>query len=366
MQKLRHEKLYYIGGIVRDEILGKKSFDVDLTYVGDAIGFCRQIEENGIGKIIKENSPFGTARMLVDGKEIDIASTRDEVYEKKGHLPIVTEIGCSLEKDVRRRDFTINALAKSTLTNEIIDYTGGLKDIEEKTLRVLHDKSFIDDPTRIIRGLKFSVRFGFELDEKTKKLQEEYLNSINYDMSYKRVKKELMETFNLNSQVAFEEFFKQDIYKLLGESEINPPKYDIENLVKKYSPKNIWLVYLGWMNLEKLPLSKEEQKIIDDYRTLRSSEIGNDDYSIYKNFDGKSKEAILLYTIMSASNKGLRFFEIENIKINITGEDLKILGISPSKKYSECFDFILKRKLETPKMTKTDEIELAKEFFKGL
>ena len=70
-----------------------------------------------------------------------------------------------------------------------------MNDLENKKLRVLHDESFIDDPTRIIRGLKFAVRFGFELEEHTKKLQDEYLANINYDMSYKRVKKELIETF---------------------------------------------------------------------------------------------------------------------------------------------------------------------------
>lgn len=98
-------------------------------------------------------------------------------------------IGCDLKEDILRRDFTVNALAKSTSTGEIIDYVGGLADLKTKTLRVLHDGSFIDDPTRIIRGLKFAVRFGFELEPHTKFLQDEYLKNVNYDMSYKRLKK---------------------------------------------------------------------------------------------------------------------------------------------------------------------------------
>ena len=192
------DKLYYIGGVVRDKLLGVKSFDVDITYVGDAIEYCAKF-----GEVIQENPDFGTIRVNVGGREVDFASTRAEVYEKKGHLPVVTKIGCSLKEDVLRRDFTINALAMSVKTGEIIDYVGGQEDLENKVLRVLHDKSFVDDPTRIIRGLKFRVRFGFDLEPNTRKLQEEYLAHINYDMSYKRVKKELIETFNLNSQYAF-------------------------------------------------------------------------------------------------------------------------------------------------------------------
>ena len=373
---LKDKNLYYIGGIVRDEILNKESFDYDITYVGNAIEFCKNLEKNNIGKILQINEPFGTVRMLINNEEVDIASTRDEIYPQKGHLPVVSDIGCELKKDVLRRDFTINAMAKSTLTNEIIDYTNGLEDIKNKTLRVLHDNSFIDDPTRILRGLKFSVRFGFSLDNHTKKLQDTYLENINRDMSYKRLKKELIETFNLNKQKAFDLFFEQKIYKLLSEKELKKPEYNIENLVKTYPVKHVWLVYIGWIisdnfsqNLPQnippnLPLTKDEKMIIDDYRTLMDANIDSDNYSIYKNFENKAKEAILLYTIMSGKDYGLTYFKIKDIKVEIRGNDLKNIEISPSKKYSDCFDYILKNKLKNPDMTKTEELELAKHFFK--
>lgn len=88
---LNNEKLYYIGGIVRDEILGKKSFDTDITYQGNVIEFCKKLEQQGIGTIKQINDAFCTVKMIIDNQEIDFASTRDEIYEKKGHLPI--EIG---------------------------------------------------------------------------------------------------------------------------------------------------------------------------------------------------------------------------------------------------------------------------------
>lgn len=365
-------KLFYIGGVVRDELLGRKSFDIDVTYVGNAIEYCTRF-----GKVIQKNPDFGTVRVKLsplirlsdtfsnDGEKdeviVDFASTRSESYPRKGHLPFVEKIGCSLREDVMRRDFTINALAKSVATEEIVDYTGGLDDLKNKKLRVLHDESFIDDPTRIIRGLKFSVRFGFELDKHTRRLQEEYLSNINYDMSYKRVKKELIETFNLNSQVAFEKFINEKIYKLVTENDVQLPKTNIENLINEYLTAQlpdcmaaIWLVYAGVLgDLSRLPLTKIEQKILDDV----PKRILQDDFELYKTFENAHIESVLLYGILK-DEAGARHYldDLRNIKISVTGKDLQNLGIKPSPKYQEIFDEILKQKLKNPNMTKEDEL----------
>lgn len=358
-------KLFYIGGVVRDELLGRESFDIDITYVGNAIEYCGRF-----GEVIQENPDFGTVRVNVGGREVDFASTRSESYPRKGHLPVVDKIGCSLREDVMRRDFTINALAKSVTTREIIDYTGGLEDLKNKKLRVLHDESFIDDPTRIIRGLKFSVRFGFDLDEHTRKLQEDYLENINYDMSYKRVKKELIETFNLNSQIAFEKFINEKIYKLVTPNAVEMPSVNIEKLVNDYyypssafqapSPAigekavYIWLVYVGVLgDLSRLPLTKIEQKILDDV----PKEKLNGDFELYKAFQNACLESVLLYGILK-DEAGARHYldDLREIKISITGNDLQKLGIKPSPEYQRIFDDVLRQKLKNPNMTKEDEI----------
>lgn len=349
-------KLFYIGGVVRDEILGKKSFDIDITYVGNAIEYCSKF-----GEVIQENPDFGTVRVNVDGKEVDFASTRSESYPKKGHLPVVEKIGCSLKKDVLRRDFTINALAKSVTTGEIVDYTGGLDDLRNKKLKVLHDESFIDDPTRIIRGLKFSIRFGFELDEHTKKLQENYLADINYDMSYKRVKKELVETFNLNSQLAFEKFINEKIYKLVTPFDVSLPNINIEKLINCYGAEYVWLVYIGVLgDLSHLPLTKVEQKILDDVPI----NVLKTDFDLYKAFENTRIESVLLYAILK-DEKGARKYldKLCKIKISVTGTDLQNLGIKPSPKYSLIFDEILKLKLEKPQLTYDQEIEFIRHSF---
>ena len=343
--------MFYIGGVVRDELLGRESFDVDITYVGNAIEYCSKF-----GEVIQENPDFGTVRVNVDGREVDFASTRSESYPKKGHLPVVEKIGCSLKEDVMRRDFTINALAKSVATGEIVDYTGGLEDLKNKKLKVLHDESFIDDPTRIIRGLKFSIRFGFDLDMHTRKLQEEYLANINYDMSYKRVKKELIETFNLNSQEAFERFINENIYKLVTENNVKIPEINIEKLINDYKPEYVWLVYAGALkDLSKLPLTKIEQKTLAEV----PNKILNNDFEIYKAFENVRLETVLLYGILYDEKIARHYLDdLKQIKISVTGNDLLNLGIKPSPKYGQIFDEILKHKLENPQLTREDELTL--------
>ena len=378
-------KLFYIGGVVRDELLGRKSIDIDITYVGNAIEYCSKF-----GEVVQENPDFGTVRVAINplpnfshshsdnceilpshkerGQKVtvDFASTRFESYPRKGHLPVVEKIGCSLKEDVMRRDFTVNALAKSVTTGEIVDYVGGLEDLKNKKLRVLHDESFIDDPTRIIRGLKFATRFGFELEEHTKKLQDEYLANINYDMSYKRVKKELIETFSLNSQSAFKAFIDQKIYKLVTLNDVKMPKVNIENLVTTYLaaqppsyPAALWLIYVGILgDLSRLPLTKIEHKILDDV----PKEVLKTDFDLYKTFQNTRIETILLYAILK-DEAGARHYldDLQKIKLEITGKDLLNLGIKPSPEYQKIFDEVLKIKLKNPSITKEDEIKLVKE-----
>lgn len=357
---LKDKNLFYIGGVVRDEILNKESFDIDLTYHGNAIEFARTIPD---AEIIQINEPFGTVKIKLYDEIIDIASTRCEIYPQKGHLPVVKNIGCDLKDDLLRRDFTINALAKSTLTGEIIDFTGGLDDLKNKTLRILHNNSFIDDPTRILRALKFAVRFNFELDSHSKYLQEKYLKNINYDMSYKRLKKELIETFNLNSQIAFEKFIKDGIYKLISPENFELPQINLEKLITKYKPENIWLIYVGLLpDILNLPLTKLEKKIVDDFKMLKEK-IFENHFELYKTFEQLNLESILMYSTVDLQAVKNYLDTLQHIKIELTGKDLQELGIKPSKKYQECFDFVLKTKLLNPKITKTEEINLAKNFF---
>lgn len=355
--------LYYVGGVVRDELLGKTSLDVDIVYEGNAIEKCSQF-----GEVIRTNPDFGTVRVTINGNEIDFASTRTEYYNKKGHLPQVENIGCSLKEDVTRRDFTINALYKSIATGKIIDFTGGLEDLKNKKIRILHKNSFIDDPTRILRALKFSHRFNFELEEETKKLRDEYLKNINYDMCYKRIKKELIETLDLNSQKLFEEFISSGIYKLVTPKDIQLPDVNIENLINKFVPnsENIWLIYAGILgDLKRLELTRKEQKILDDFEEIKNF-YSNDDYEIFKALKGKEIESVVLYGILVNNKLTQHYLEdLHRIKISITGKELNELNIPPSPQYKEIFDFVLQEKIKNPNMTLENEIEIVKNKFQA-
>lgn len=356
--KIKDKNLYYIGGVVRDEILGIPSFDVDFCYEGNAIEFSEKFD------VIKKNPDFGTVRLVFENQEIDIASTRTETYPKLGHLPVVANVGCSLKEDLSRRDFTINAMAKNTITNEVVDYFNGKDDIKNKLIRVLHRKSFIEDPSRILRALKFSVRFGFELEEETKKLQDEYLNNINYDMSYHRIKKELKETFNLNKDEIYYRFVEQGIYKLLGQNQIEPNLVaSIQKLVEQYNPNNVWIVYAGLFNLDNFELTVEEKNIIESYQKIKNMKF-NSDVEIYNVFKDLPLEAILLYSLTESLEVGLRYLDkLSKVFITINGDDLKNLGVAQGKIYKEIFNYVLGKKLVNPNVNREQEIEWVKERF---
>ena len=309
---------------------------------------------------MKTQDDIRTARVLVDGQEIDIASTRTETYPKQGHLPIVNKVGCSLDEDLKRRDFTVNSIAKSVKTGEIIDLTGGVEDLKNKLLRIHHKDSFKDDPTRILRGLKFSLRFGFVLEEETRRLQEEYLNNVNYDMSYSRLKKELVDTFNLNLQEGLIRFIEEKIYKLLSPENIEIPKINIQELLQEFPVDNPWVVYLGNFDLSSLELTKEEKKIINDYKILRTVDSNIDDFEVFKLCKKSDIKSILLWIANGnefQQNKGLLYLrEQRHISLEITGDDLLILGYS-GREIGNILDKVLRIKLSNPMMKKDDELK---------
>lgn len=365
-------RLFLIGGIVRDLLLNRKNLDIDITIEGNAIEFAQVLEKELGVKILSVHKDFGTVKVHFDGQDIDFASTRCESYPKKGHLPFVEKINCSLEDDVLRRDFTINSLALSLNQDsfaDLIDYTGGFEDLNAKKIRILHDESFVDDPTRIIRALRYSQKLGFELDEKTLKLQQAYLENINYDMSYSRVKNELERTFELNSQTIFDVFLDQKIYKLLTKSEVKKPQPDIEKLIHKYSPKSPWLVYFGIVavqldnkDLDKLELTKVEKNTILDAKNLLTAAF-KDDFEIYKALQGKSIETLLILAAMGHSKDVLHYLDnLCQIKLSITGDDLIKAGFAPSKDFSLAFDYVIEQKIKNPQMDKPQELKLAKEY----
>ena len=159
--------VYLVGGTVRDLYLGVESWDMDFVFEGSGLK-CATKYADLKEAIVKEHPVFLTASVRVQDKRIDFASAREEKYRKPGDYPKVK--ASTLAQDLKRRDFTINAMALSLNEEnygELIDPLKGLEDLKAKKVRVLHDKSFLDDPSRIFRAARFSCRFGFEVEEKT-------------------------------------------------------------------------------------------------------------------------------------------------------------------------------------------------------
>lgn len=346
-------KLYYIGGCVRDEILGVKSLDIDICYEGDAVDYVKSRDF----EIIKIQKDIRTAQVLLNGEEIDFASTRKEIYPNAGHLPVTTEIGCNLSDDLMRRDFTVNSIAKSVSTGEIFDPTGGVQDLQNKVLRIHHKESFKDDPTRIIRGLKFRLRFGFDLESETAKLQDEYLKNVNYDMSFSRLKKELIDTFNLNKFESLNKFIDEKIYKLVTPNLHQAlPQKNIETLINKFQIQNPWIIYLGWLDLSNLELTREEQKVLNDYSRLKTVNT-KDDYEVYTNCAKSDIRAIILWIMMGETAGEHYLRKLKNIKIETTGDDLINLGFK-GRQVGEGLETLLRAKLANPQMSKEEELKI--------
>jgi tRNA nucleotidyltransferase (CCA-adding enzyme) len=189
-----YDGVYLVGGTVRDILLGERSFDVDIVVEGDAIGLARALAEELDGRV-RAHKKFGTAVVLYgEDERVDVVTSRKETYHAPAVLPTV-EPG-SIEEDLDRRDFTINAMAvslKGENLGELVDPFEGRADLAAGLIRVHHDRSFIDDPTRILRAIRYEDRYGFRMDEHTVELARECIATGHVgDLSGARLRDELM------------------------------------------------------------------------------------------------------------------------------------------------------------------------------
>lgn len=167
----KHCRPYLVGGPVRDLLLGRESFDIDLTLEDGSSTLARALAKRVEGRV-RSFPQFLTYKVTAEGlPDIDIATARKERYRKPGALPAVTE--GRLKDDLLRRDFSINSMAIDLLDSKVHDPTGGEADLHAKHVRVLHEQSFHDDPTRIYRALRLAGRLGFTLEPKTETLMQE-------------------------------------------------------------------------------------------------------------------------------------------------------------------------------------------------
>jgi tRNA nucleotidyltransferase (CCA-adding enzyme) len=165
-----NQPLYLVGGFVRDLLLRQPNFDLDLVVEGDAVAFAKEFTEK-VGGNLTIHKMFNTAKVTLDSVTVDIAMARTETYARPGALPVVAP--GTLKTDLFRRDFTVNAMAiclNAERYGELIDLYRGVKDLDGKIIRILHENSFTDDATRIWRAVRYEQRLGFQIEPNTLRL----------------------------------------------------------------------------------------------------------------------------------------------------------------------------------------------------
>jgi len=168
LAKAQGYSAYIVGGFVRDLLLGVENLDVDIVVGGDAISLAKLLQKQ-VNATLRTHPRFGTATLTFsDGFKIDLVTARREKYIYPATLPRVTF--SSIEDDLWRRDFTINTLALAIGKGnfgQLLDLFSGIEDLKKKKIRILHKRSFIDDPTRIFRAIRFEQRFNFKIEPET-------------------------------------------------------------------------------------------------------------------------------------------------------------------------------------------------------
>ncbi len=210
-----HQAIYIVGGFVRDLILERPSIDFDVVVEGDAIAFAHSLSHKFGGRVVSHRR-FGTAKWQIEPiwsslqahlgyskrsktdlpDTLDFISARTEFYDHPSALPTVER--SSIKLDLHRRDFTINTLAlrlDGHHYGELYDYWGGLADLEKKQVRVLHSLSFVDDPTRLLRAVRFEQRFQFQIEKRTRQLMSEARELLK-QLSGERIRHEFDLIFN--------------------------------------------------------------------------------------------------------------------------------------------------------------------------
>lgn len=408
-------KAYVIGGITRDLLLFQEKRlavkDVDITLEGDAQAFTQFLTENSRNFVVEEQFPeFGTAKVRYkESLLFDFASTRQEIYPNCGALPVVVSRGVPLGNDIIRRDFTVNSLAFSIHElGQVLDYSNGMRDVQMRQLRVLHPVSFFEDPSRIVRAMKFGARFNFELGEETLGLLKQFLQygGICYKGGGERIKQEIKgflgaaESEAKSRWIRF--FMEEGCYRLINMesgyqptpetlerlSRISTVLPEIETTLSNYmQPDFLFDTYLCFLcrdmpddefqkTEDRLGLTRNEREFTEQYRRVKEK-VGAQfaklhDFTspaeIYDLFHGLHYITVVaclvelgledrkhMRTVLEALLKYKRKWEKMTLSLN--GNDLIELGVPKGKQIGQVLDQLLHVKLAGQLPDRLDEVQ---------
>jgi tRNA nucleotidyltransferase (CCA-adding enzyme) len=390
--------LYLVGGVVRDLLLKRENWDLDLTVEGNGIAFARLVADRyGAGLAVFER--FATARLVFPhGLKMDIATTRRESYAQPAILPTVQP--ASIEEDLSRRDFTINAIAIQLNPRQfgrLLDPYGGQRDLRARTIRVLHSGSFQDDPTRIFRAIRFEQRFGFRLARTSVRLLAQAASTnLIQQLSGPRLKNEILLLFAEHDPVrAIARLAQLKLLRFLQRRLCYTKK--VKRVVTAVPKALAWwarrfpdsvidrpIVYLMALSSEssavvvaamirRLALSREQAKnvsaggsLVDrapkrltNKGTVRPSQA----YRLLADF---SDEALVLLLAKQVSPQhGVRVSLLKRhlvayaknraIKTALTGRDLQAMGLKPGPQYKTILGKLLESRIDGMITTEAEE-----------
>jgi len=393
---------FAVGGFVRDLLLGVENYDVDIVIEGDGLAFAENFAA-AAGARVRSHQRFGTAVIIFpDGFKMDVATARTEYYEYPTALPTV-ELS-SIKKDLYRRDFTINTLAIKLNKKDfgyLIDFFGGQRDLKEKSVRILHNLSFIEDPTRIYRAIRFEQRLGFRIARHTQNL---IRGATKIDLFQRLAGRRLFTELVL---LMSEEDPAKPISRL-AEFDllrfVHPSlQWDDETaaLFQGLNDALAWyrLLFLGkqhkpWQTyffalidrlslkatedmcerlaireklLEKvISMKKETPLLLQGLSTMRSVKPSR----LYGLLKGHPQET-LLYLMAKAdkeeAKRGISLYlsHLQDTRLSITGRNIAQLGIKPGPLYGKVMGQALWAKLDGLVQTREEEIEFVKGLLKS-
>jgi tRNA nucleotidyltransferase (CCA-adding enzyme) len=394
--------VYLVGGIVRDLLLRVPNLDIDIVVEGDGITFAGMLVKKAGGRL-KTHQMFGTAVVsLPNGLKIDIATARLEYYKSPAALPTV-ELS-SIKKDLFRRDFTINTLAvrlNRARFGELIDFFGGLRDIKDRTIRVLHSLSFVEDPTRVLRAVRFEQRFGFRLSKHTQNLIKTAVSmKLFHRLAGVRFYTELVLMFSEADPLKILKRMKElDLLKFIHPglkttTETEQLFHAINETLTWFKLLYLdlfiekWFVYfLGLFDqlkpaaigeaLERLSAPvrirdriKESRKRYTEvlYRFYKAPDLPPS--RVYDLLRPLDIETLLL--MMAKANKdkvkkyiSLYLTHLRDVKVSLTGDDLKTMGIPPGPRYKMILTELLNAKLDGAVKNREQETAFVNSLVKG-
>jgi len=399
--------IYVVGGFVRDLLLGIENLDIDVTVEGDGILFAESFAVR-FGCRCKSHQKFGTAVIVFpDGFKIDVASTRVEYYESPGALPTVER--SSLKRDLYRRDFTINTLAIRLNTPEfgvLIDYFGAQRDMQERAIRVLHNLSFVEDPTRVFRAIRFELRLGFHIVRHTENLIKNAVK-MNFleKLGGKRLLTELVLIFREKeplraverlAELGLLRFVHPDLVlaadnrRLLAETQQVVFWFDLLFLERAFEK---WVVYflalcdplsneqfrgtctrlsVGEHYREKLCEMRQKAWEVLKTMEVRTARRGAVERSaIYAWLRDLPVEVLLYMMAKTGSEKvkkaiSLYFTQLQGVRPLISGDDLKTMGVPPGPLYGTILETVLTARLNNRVQSREDELRLVSELLRKM